>query len=73
MLDTWNAGVRPRPEQTRFEMLDERMSSDLIIGYHGKPRCAWAEPLRIANASGRTRRSVVASVPEEAHTREGNA
>jgi len=23
-------------------MLDERMSSDVIIGYHGKPRCAWA-------------------------------
>jgi DNA-3-methyladenine glycosylase I len=23
-------------------MLDEQMSSDVIIGYHGKPRCAWA-------------------------------
>jgi DNA-3-methyladenine glycosylase I len=23
-------------------MLDGRMSSDVIIGYHGKPRCSWA-------------------------------
>jgi DNA-3-methyladenine glycosylase I len=23
-------------------MLEDRMSSDVIIGYHGKPRCAWA-------------------------------
>src|ERR1700724_3141810 len=29
-------------DSARIEMLDERMSSDLIIGFHGKPRCAWA-------------------------------
>src|SRR5260370_34724585 len=28
--------------QTRSELLDERMSSDVITGHDGKPRCAWA-------------------------------
>jgi len=28
--------------KTRSELLDERMSSDVITGHDGKPRCAWA-------------------------------
>ena len=31
-----SAGCRPSGT------LEDRMSSDVIIGYHGKPRCAWA-------------------------------
>ena len=26
----------------RSGTLEGRMSNDVIIGYHGKPRCAWA-------------------------------